>query len=82
LTMGATHTALWLVAPALAASLTMLEAILTVTVILTALYAPVPISDRAFRMLPWTTLPRSRTNPAHQGRQGQPTALEQGRRTP
>jgi hypothetical protein len=35
--------------------LVIIEVALTITVILTALYAPRKFSDRAFRMLPWTT---------------------------
>ncbi|MER6946511.1 hypothetical protein ABT294_21005 [Nonomuraea sp. NPDC000554] len=54
MTMAGVHTGLWLSAPTLAVILTLLEALLTVVVIVTALYAPEPISDRAFRMLPWT----------------------------
>ncbi|GAB3977756.1 hypothetical protein GCM10029978_068440 [Actinoallomurus acanthiterrae] len=70
-TAGLLQIGLWLTAPALAALVTVLEAALTITVILTALYAPKRISDRAFRMLPWTastpTRPRStgRTPPSN-----------------
>ncbi|GAA2148698.1 hypothetical protein [Actinomadura napierensis] len=56
-TAGLLHTGLWLTAPALAVVLIVLEAALTITIIATALYAPDPISARAFRMLPWTTPP-------------------------
>ncbi|MFB8760686.1 hypothetical protein [Streptomyces nigra] len=56
----AAHAGLWLALPVLAAILTMLEAALTATVVLTALYGPEPNSDRAFRMLPWTTPPTQR----------------------
>ncbi|MEU6745148.1 hypothetical protein ABZ914_02855 [Spirillospora sp. NPDC046719] len=59
-TVASAHAALWLAAPWLAITLTLLEAALTVTVVLTALYAPTAISDRAFRMLPWTTPPPAR----------------------
>lgn len=55
LTVAAVHTGVWLSAPTLAVVLTLLEASLTVMIIVTALYAPDSISDRAFRMLPWTT---------------------------
>ena len=49
------HAALWLTAPRLSAAITLIEIALTVTVILTALYAPEEQSARAFRMLPWMT---------------------------
>jgi hypothetical protein len=54
-TLAAIHTGIWLTAPAVAIVCVLLEAALTVTIVLTALYAPERISDRAFRMLPWTT---------------------------
>lgn len=59
-TFAGAHAALWLAAPGPAIALTLLEAALTTTVVLTALYAPDPISDRAFRMLPWTTPAQAR----------------------
>jgi hypothetical protein len=42
---------IWWTAPTLAALLAVVDAALIATVILTALYAPKRISDRAFRML-------------------------------
>ncbi|MGW5638893.1 hypothetical protein [Streptomyces sp. NPDC003832] len=56
----AVHAGLWLTVPVLALILTVLEAALTATVVLTALYGPESNSDRAFRMLPWTTPPTPR----------------------
>jgi hypothetical protein len=49
----------WWTAPTLAALLAVVEAALIATVVLTALYAPKHISDRAFRMLPRTTPPQA-----------------------
>ena len=49
-----TQTALWLTSPYLALAFSMLEAVLAITVILTALYAPDKYSIRAFKLLPWT----------------------------
>ncbi|MFF7764149.1 hypothetical protein [Streptomyces griseorubiginosus] len=57
---AAVHAGLWLTIPVLAVILTMLEAALTATVVLTALYGPNSNSDRAFRMLPWATPPTPR----------------------
>ncbi|MBA2897752.1 hypothetical protein [Nonomuraea soli] len=57
ITVAGVHASLWLSAPVIAAILTIAEAVLAVMVIVTALYAPERVSDRAFRMLPWTTPP-------------------------
>ncbi|MFF4242814.1 hypothetical protein ACFYYL_43735 [Actinomadura geliboluensis] len=57
ITVAGAHAGLWFAAPWLAITLTLLEAALTTVVVLTALYANTTISDRAFRMLPWTTPP-------------------------
>ena len=64
--VGATgvHAGLWLVAAPVAIALTSLEAVLAATVILTALYASPLLSERAFRMLPWTRQPSSASIPA------------------
>lgn len=62
-TVAGAHAALWLTAPWLAIALTLLEAALTTTVVLTALYATTTISDRAFRMLPWTIKPTAEYQP-------------------
>lgn len=62
-TIAGAHAALWLTVPWLAITLTLLEAALTTTVVLTALYARTTVSDRAFRMLPWTTPPSERRRP-------------------
>ncbi|MDN3354925.1 hypothetical protein [Actinomadura sp. DC4] len=59
-TVGLMHTGMWLTAPTLAVVITLLEAVLTVTVVVTALYAPPRASTRAFRLLPWTAPGRSR----------------------
>lgn len=48
------HAALWLAASPTGAILTSLEALVAASIILTALYASPTLSDRAFRMLPWT----------------------------
>jgi hypothetical protein len=48
------HAGLWLIATPVAIALTSLEAALGTIVILTALYASSLLSERAFRMLPWT----------------------------
>ncbi|MGW3351392.1 hypothetical protein ACWDA3_49530 [Nonomuraea rubra] len=48
------HTGLWPHGPILAMILILLETTSVITIIATALYAPETISDRAFRMLPWT----------------------------
>lgn len=55
------HVALWLIASHAAVALTSLEALIASAVILTALYAPTTLSERAFRMLPWTTQQPSET---------------------
>ncbi|MDF5751755.1 hypothetical protein [Spongiactinospora sp. TRM90649] len=72
LTVAGVHTALWAGAPGLAAALTLLEAALAATVVLTALYAPERLSDRAFRMLPWTARApaRRRASPGTGSREG------------
>ena len=49
-----TQTALWLTAPYLAMAFSILEAVLAIAVILTALYARDKYSIRAFKLLPWT----------------------------
>jgi hypothetical protein len=49
-----TQAALWLTASYLAMAFSILEAVLAITVILTALYAPDKYSIRAFKLLPWT----------------------------
>jgi hypothetical protein len=54
-TVAGVHAGLWLAAPTVAGLLLVTEAVLVVVVVVTALYAPERISDRAFRMLPWTT---------------------------
>ena len=46
---------LWLTPLHLGEDLVIIEVALAIMVILTALYAPRRFSDRAFRMLPWTT---------------------------
>lgn len=58
------HAGMWLAAPVLATICMMLEVALTATVVLTALFAPEPISDRAFRMLPWTKPSNRGSRPA------------------
>jgi hypothetical protein len=58
------HAGLWLIATPVAIALTSLEAVLAATVILTALYASPLLSERAFRMLPWTRQPSSASIPA------------------
>jgi hypothetical protein len=50
-----TQAALWLATPHLAVAITLIEATLVITVILTALYAADKYSARAFRLLPWPT---------------------------
>jgi hypothetical protein len=57
------HAWLWLIATPVAIALTSLEAALAATVILTALYASPLLSERAFRMLPWTRQPSSARKP-------------------
>lgn len=47
------HLALYVVLPRLAMAIIVLEAVLAVTVILTALYAPDKYSNRAFTLLRW-----------------------------
>ncbi|MFF7250150.1 hypothetical protein ACFZBU_40450 [Embleya sp. NPDC008237] len=54
-TVAGAHATLWLTAPTAAMVLTVPEAALAVTVVLTALYAPDRLSDRAFRLLPWAS---------------------------
>ena len=49
--------------------LIIIEVALTITVILTALYAPTKFSDRAFRMLPWTNREPGLRGPAEDRRQ-------------
>ena len=51
------HAGLWLIATPVAIALTSLEATLATIVILTALYASPLLSERAFRILPWTRQP-------------------------
>lgn len=63
LTLAGVHAGLWLKAPGMAMIITMLEAALAVAVVATALYASKTISDRAFRLLPWTTRAPSRSRP-------------------
>lgn len=58
------HAGLWLIATPVAIALTSLEAVLAATVILTALFASPLLSERAFRMLPWTRQPSSASIPA------------------
>ena len=60
------HAALWLAASPTAAILISLEALIAAAVILTALYASPTLSDRAYRMLPWTTGAKSRATATHQ----------------
>jgi len=62
-TVAGVHAGLWLSAPIIAAILTITEAMLAVMVIVTALYAPKRVSDRAFRILPWTTPPSPPAEP-------------------
>jgi hypothetical protein len=57
------HAELWLTATPAAVTLTLLEAALIATVILTALFAPSRFSTRAFRMLPFTTPAGERRHP-------------------
>jgi hypothetical protein len=54
------HAALWIEAAPVCIGLMCIEAALAVTIILTALFARDDLSDRAFRMLPWTTPPKKR----------------------
>ena len=49
------HMAVWATIPQLGFTMIGIGAALAMTVILTALYAPQKFSDRAFRLLPWTT---------------------------
>jgi len=49
------HAGLWLIAAPVAVALVVLEAALATTVILTALFASPHFSERAFRLLPYTT---------------------------
>lgn len=53
------HAGVWLIAAPVAIALTSLEATLAAIVVLTALYASPLLSERAFRMLPWTREPSS-----------------------
>jgi hypothetical protein len=56
-TVAGIDTGLGLAAPWLGAALTAIQAVLGAVVVLTALYGRGELSDRAFRMLPWTTPP-------------------------
>jgi hypothetical protein len=47
------HATLWLTVPHLCAAIAFAEIALTITIGLTALYAPPEFSERAFRLLPW-----------------------------
>jgi hypothetical protein len=63
------HAITWLAAPRLGQVIIIVEIMLTITVMLTALYAPQEFSSRAFRLLPWPTsapadLPKTRENDA------------------
>lgn len=49
-----TQAALWLYAPYLAIAVAVLETMLVILVVLTALYANETQSTRAFKLLPWT----------------------------
>jgi hypothetical protein len=62
ITVTTMHATLWLAAPQVAEALTGIETLFAAAVIVTALYASQTLSDRAFRMLPWTT-PQERTPP-------------------
>jgi hypothetical protein len=57
------HAGLWLIATPVAVALTSLEATLATIVVLTALYASPLLSERAFRMLPWTRRSSSANSP-------------------
>ena len=59
------HAGLWLIATPVAIALTSLEATLATIVILTALYASPLLSERAFRMLPWTRQPSPTNTPSN-----------------
>jgi hypothetical protein len=51
------HVGFCAVAPELTLAIAIIELALAAMVIITALYAPVPLSDRAFRMIPWASDP-------------------------
>lgn len=66
------HAGLWLTERSAAFTLMVVEAALTIIVILTALHVPTKISDRAFRLLPWTTPSTSQPTPRASGGSGLP----------
>jgi hypothetical protein len=57
--MAGVHAGLWLTTPPAVIALVSLEAVLVTMVIITALFASPHFSDRAYRMLPWTSPDRS-----------------------